>query len=245
MERLICGFFIILLGCINLSADLKSYAHQSVARAITDPARFFFELKNDSEIAFPVNSGKRYTLNINFLPSLFPFTYINSSFNYCIYKEGILNKHLPQIDVAGGFAYMIGGDMLANATDDVDDAKIYGYHFGVIFSDSFKSKARIYYGFKHSYTHAKLDLSTSKRHTLLGVDINSFDTDFTENSVVFGVEFLKDINKYFSINLVYGLTNQTIVYGAGWYGKWFMMGFNFYPEGVLQIHPWWGMRLGF
>jgi hypothetical protein len=245
MERLILGIFILFFGCFNLSADLKSYAEQSVAKAIAEPARFFSELRYDSEVIFPVNSGKNYTFNMNFLPSLLPFTYLNSSFNYCLYKEGKFHTSLPQIDIAGGFGYMIGANILANASDDVDGAKIYGYHIGLIFSDSFASKTRIYYGFKHSYTSAKLDLSPSKNHTLLGVSVNSFETQFSENYLIFGVEFLKDLNKYWSINLSYGLSNQSIVYGVGWYGKWFMMGFNFYPEGVIQIHPYWGMRLGF
>jgi len=245
VERLIFIFLIFFIGSINIYPDLNDYAKESVSKAIVEPAKFFFELKNDSEIILPVNSGKSYTININFLPSLVPFTYVNSSLNYCLYKEGILYNFFPQIDVVGGFAYMIGGDILANAIDDVNDLKIYGYHFGMIFSDSVKSKARIFYGFKYSYTYSKLSLNPLKKHSLIGVDIKSFDTNFIENSIIFGVELLKDLNKYFSISLSYGLTNQSIIYGVSWYGKWFMMGFNFYPEGVIQIHPYWGMRIGF
>jgi hypothetical protein len=245
MEGLVLGLFIFLFGSFNLSADLKSYAEQSVAKAIVDPARFFSELKMDSEVVFPVNSGKRYTFNVNFLPSLFPFTYLNSSFNYCLYKEGRLYTSFPQIDLIGGAAYMIGGNVLANATNDVNKISVYGYHLGFVFSDSFESKIRIYYGFKHSYTLSRLKLSSSKKHTFLGVNITDFDSKFSDNILVFGVEFLKELNKYWSINVSYGISKQTIVYGVGWYGKWFMMGFNFYPEGIIQIHPYWGMRLGF
>ena len=244
MERLRLVFFIF-LNCLDAFAGLKDYAKESVAKAIAEPAKFFAELKSDFEVVFPVNVGKRYTINANFFPSVFPFTYLNTSFNYCIYKEGKLYTSFPQVDIIGGIGYMIGGDILANATDDVDETKIYGFHFGIIFSDSFKSKVRIYYGLKHSHTQARLYLNPSKNHTLIGVDIKSFDTSFNENSIIFGVEFLKDLNKYWSINLSYGFSNQTIRYGVGWYGKWFMMGFNFYPEGVIQIHPYWGMRLGF
>lgn len=245
MEKLISSLLLFFIFNGIMLCGIKDKAEEMVAQIVSDPSRFFYEIKNDSEITLPVSSGKKYNFSVEIFPTLVPFTYANASVNYNLYKEGKLNVNMPQIDVFGGFAYMVGAKIAANSTDDITDANFSGYHFGFILTSSLTSKTRTFYGFKHSFLSSKLELSKNKKHQILGVDINNFESDFIENSVIFGVETLKDVNKHWAVQLNYGLTNNTVVGKISWYGKWFELGINIYPEGVIVIHPTWIMRLGF
>jgi hypothetical protein len=219
--------------------------NEMIAQIVSDPARFFYEIKADAEESLPVSSGKSYTFSVELFPTLVPFTYANASLNYNIYKEGKLSTNMPQIDLMFGAQYMFGAKIASNLTDDINDANFWGYDAGLLLSNSFNSRTRTFYGYKHSFVSAKLDLNSDKNYELLGVRINSFDSSFSEDSVIFGVETLKDVNKYWAMQINYGLTNNTLAARISWYGKWFELGFNIYPEGVLVVHPTWSLRLGF
>jgi len=236
------GFFFLLTP---LYSSIKDKAEEMVAQVVADPPKFFYELKNDSEITLPVPSGKSYNFNISLFPTLLPLTYANTSINYNLYKEGKTSASMPQIDLFGGVAYMFGAKIAANMSDDIDDANFWGYHLGFLLTSSVNSKTRMFYGFKHSFLYTELKLSPNKKHELLGVEIKDFDSSFLENSVLFGVETLKDIDKRWAIEINYGLKNNTLAGKISWYGKWFELGFNIYPEGVIVIHPTWIMRLSF
>lgn len=224
---------------------LNDKAKEMVSQIVSDPPKFFYEMKNDSEITLPVSSGKKYNLNFGLFPTLVPFTYANASINYNLYKEGKINADMPQLDLLAGGAYMVGAKIAANSSDDITDAKFSSYHLGFLLTSSLSSKTRTFYGFKHSFLSSKLKLSDSKSHKILGVEIKNFDSSFVENSLIFGVETLKDVDKRWAVQINYGLTNNTLVTKLSWYGKWFELGINIYPEGVLVIHPTWIMRLSF
>lgn len=237
--------FILFVFSSNVFASLADTGSEMVAQIVSDPARFFYEIKADSEESLPVSSGKTYTLSVELFPTLVPFTYANASLNYNIYKEGKLAVGMPQIDLMIGAQYMFGSKIAVNLTNDINDANFWGYNAGVMFSNSFNSRTRTFYGFRHSFLSAKLDMKKDKNYELLGVRINSFNSSFSENSIIFGVETLKDINKYWAMQINYGLSNNTLIARLSWYGKWFELGFNIYPEGVLVVHPTWSLRLGF
>ncbi|MEF3279781.1 MAG: hypothetical protein K6357_02290 [Elusimicrobiota bacterium] len=240
-------FLFIIFGMYQLSFsyNIEDKGREIIAQIVADPAKFFYEMKSDSELTLPVNSGKKFIYNVELFPTLIPFTYINSSINYNLYKEGKISVNIPQIDIFGGFQYMLGGKIAANESEYIDDAKFWGYHVGVLISNSMSSKIRTFYGYKHSYLKANLELNPLKEFEILGVNINSFKSDFNEDSIIFGIETLKDINKYWAIQINYGFRNNTLVGRLSWYGRWFELGFNIYPEGVLVIHPVWILRLGF
>lgn len=239
------SFFLILIFAINCySFDFKSKSKEIIADIVSDPAKFFYEMKADCEVTLPVPSGKKFIYNIELFPTMLPLTYINSSLNYRFKREGSISSSSPQVDFLGGFAYMLGGKIAANQNDKIEDADFWGYHLGVLFTSSYNSRIRTFYGYKYSYLKSKLNVS-DEDFEIVGVKVDSFDSSFRENFLVFGVETLKDMNKYWAIQLNWGITNNTIVTKISWHGKWFELGLNIYPEGSVVIHPTWILRLGF
>ncbi len=252
MERLIKKIKILILiltlfiiSIINLFSSFEDNLRQMLSQAISDPSRFVYEIQNNYEITLPVSPGKKYNFNSGLFPGFFPFTYSNVSINYNLYKEDEFKTGIPQIDIIAGGGYLFGGKIMANQTSYIDSAVFYGYHTGFILSSSLSSKTRIFYGYKYSHTKAKLELNKSRTYELIGVRIDSFNSEFNENTIVFGVETLKNIDKRWAIQFNYGFTNNTIATKLSWYGKWFELGINIYPEGVIVIYPVWNMRLNF
>lgn len=246
MKKYFLTVLIFYSGVFKLySYDFYSKGQEIIASMISDPARFFYEMKADAENTLPVAVGKKYVLNTAIFPSLFPLTYANVSLNYNIYRENRILKKSPQIDLTGGFEYMIGAGLFANQTDKVDDAEFYGYHFGIILSQSVSPKVRSFYGYKHSFSKAKLTVNKNKNLELLGIHVDSFNTEFSEDFILMGMEFLRGYNKYWSLQINYGVSNKTVIAKINFRGKWFITGFNIYPEGAITIHPFWAMHLDF
>lgn len=239
MERLIffLFFFISNLSCF----DGESAIRRIISRAVSEPSLFLRELKSDAEPTLPVRSG--YDLNFNYaiFPSFFPFVIVAPSFSKRIYIE----SSLPQLDIVGGFQYFAAGSTFANATNELEKLSFYGYHVGVMASSSLSSRIRNFYGVKYSLLSSELKLSSNKKHELLGVEVHNFRFSDSAFYAIFGVEMRRDINRYFALQINYDVNNNNIVMKTSWYGKWFELGFNFYPDGVLVIHPVWNMRLNF
>lgn len=240
MEKLI--FCVLFFYSLNLySLDAKSSLKSIVARVVAEPALFLREIKSDAEITLPVRPGSDWAVNYAIFPTFFPFIFLSPSFSKRLYME----SSLPQIDFFGGFQYFIAGSAFSNSTEDVEDVSFWGYHGGFLVSNSVTSKIRNFYGLKYSYSFAKLQLSKDKKHELLGVQLRSFKFSDSTVYAIFGVELMRDIEKYFAIQLNYDIINSNVVMKTGWYGKWFEVGLNFYPDGIISIHPVWNMRLNF
>jgi len=75
--------------------------------------------------------------------------------------------------------------------------------------------------------------------------VNDIDTGFEDSFFVVGLESPKGLNKLWSIQLNYGMDTQTIASKVSWYGKYFELGLNIYPEGVFVVHPVWNFHLNF
>ena len=86
---------------------------------------------------------------------------------------------------------------------------------------------------------------TSEPSIAFGTKVNSFNTGFKYDFLMAGIETPKGINKFWSIQLNYGLKTQTFSSKVSWYGKVFELGLNIYPEGVLVFHPVWNFHLNF
>lgn len=241
MERLVILFIFIFLPFFSYPLDFESYAKKTLARAISNPSLFFTEIKSDTEIVLPLKSGSDFAINYPIFPSFFPFTFIAPSLVKRIHTEG----KIPQIDILGGIQYFSAGSIFANATDDVKDMYFWGGYVGMIGTNSIYSRLRNFYGFKIAYDSAKLKLTKEKKHELLGIEIDDFKFSQTSLSVILGVEIMRDINKFFSMQIDYNTTKNFIAFRTVWYGKWFELGFNFYPDGVINIHPFWNMRIYF
>lgn len=240
MEKLIFLFFLFNSLCL-FSLDSESTFRRLLARAIAEPSVFLREIKSDSEITVPVRPGYNWALNYAIFPTFFPFVFVSPSFSTKLYME----SSIPQIDFFAGFQYFAASSAFMNSTDDVEDMSFWGFHGGFLMSNSLASKVRNFYGLKYSYSDAKLKLSKDKKHELLGVEINSFNFSDSTVYAVFGVEVMRDIEKYFAIQINYDFKNNNVFMKTGWYGKWFELGLNFYPDGILSIHPIWNMRLNF
>ncbi|MCX7905723.1 MAG: hypothetical protein N2446_03370 [Elusimicrobiales bacterium] len=241
MERLIFIFIVFLTTLQSYAIDTRSFLKRVISKAVKEPSAFFREIKSDTEITLPVKSGYDNVFTYSIIPSFFPFAFISPSFTRRVYLE----SSLPQIDIGGGLEYFSIGSTLARSSEYIENISFWGYHLKSIFSNSFSSKIRNFYGIKYSYNFCELDLSDSKKYELLGVEIDEFKFKDFGFYVVFGVEIIRDVNKYFAIQLNYDMSNKNVIMKTGWYGRWFEIGLNFYPDGIIPIHPVWNMRLSF
>ncbi|MGC9070251.1 MAG: hypothetical protein ACP5IO_02950 [Elusimicrobiales bacterium] len=240
MERLI----FLTLFCFFVKpafADFESAARRVVARVVAEPSLFFREIKSDSETSLPIKSGYNTVLGCSLFPSLLPITFITPSFSRRIHPE----SEFPQMDLNIGFEYFVAGKTFAKLSDEVENLSFWGYHTGITASNSITSRIRNFYGVRYSYSSAELKLSSYKKHELLGVELSNFRFDNNAVYVYFGIELMRDIDRYFALQINYDIKNEMIAIKSSWYGKWFELGFNFYPDGVVVIHPIWNMRLSF
>lgn len=241
MERLVF-LLLFFISTLNLLAfDGESFLRRIVSRAVSEPSLFLREVKSDAEITLPIRSGYEWSFNYSIFPSFFPFVVLSPSLS----RRISLESSLPQIDFTLGAQYFAAGDTFARVSDELKRISFYGYHLGLLSSRSLSSRVRNFYGMKYSFFSSGLKLSSDKKHELLGVEIDSFRFSDKAWYILFGVETRLDINNYFALQINYAPGINHIVMKTSWYGKWFELGFNFYPDGVLEVHPIWNMRLNF
>jgi len=172
-------------------------------------------------------------------------TYTNVSGKVRLHGEGRLAPGVPQLDLIGGYWDMLAAKAATSNSQTIDSAKFGGYYLGAIMSSSVSPRVRTFWGYKRSQLKAKLDFKAGEQPELLGANVNSFDTGFKDDFFMAGIETPNGVGKLWSIQLNYGLNTQTFCSKVSWYGKYFEVGFNIYPEGVLVIHPVWNMHLDF
>ncbi|MBI4656818.1 MAG: hypothetical protein HY746_08765 [Elusimicrobia bacterium] len=223
--------------------DFESKAQQLLGEILANPSAFFYDFQQDLEGTLPLPPGKAWGLHTGLFPSVIPMGYTNISGKYRLHAEGRMYPGLPQMDLIGGYWDMIWAKLATNQSDDVDKASFNGYYYGFILSSSVSPRIRTFWGYKRSQLKAELKLN--KAQDLMGVSVTSFDSGFKDDFLIAGLEHPKGINKFWSIQLNYGLSEKIITTKVCWYGKWFELGLNIYPEGVLVIHPVWNFHLNF
>jgi hypothetical protein len=247
MKRLI----LILLGLFLVkspafaSIDWQSKGMQMVGEIMANPAGFFYDFQQDLEATTPLPPGKRFGLQTSLFPTTIPMTYTNVSAKVRLHGEGRIAPGVPQLDLIGGYWDMLAAKMATKDSDTIDSAKFGGYYAGAIMSTSVSPRVRTFWGYKHSVLKAKLDFKAGEEPELLGTKVSSFDTGFKDDFFVAGIETPKGIGKLWSIQLNYGLKTQTFSSKVSWYGKYFELGLNIFPEGVLVFHPVWNFHLNF
>ncbi len=75
--------------------------------------------------------------------------------------------------------------------------------------------------------------------------MTSFDSTFKDDFFIAGLEQATGMDKWWSMQLNYGVGTKTLASKVSWYGKNFEVGLNIYPEGVLTIHPVWNFHANF
>lgn len=247
MKRLI----LILLGLFlvkspaSASIDWESKGMQMVGEIMANPAGFFYDFQQDLEATTPLPPGKRFGVQTSLFPTTIPMTYANVSAKVRLHGEGRIAPGLPQLDLIGGYWDMLAAKMATKDSDTIDSAKFGGYYAGAIMSTSVSPRVRTFWGYKHSVLKAKLDFKDGEQPELLGTKVNSFDTGFKDDFFIAGIETPKGIGKLWSIQLNYGVKTQTFSSKVSWYGKYFELGLNIFPEGVLVFHPVWNFHLNF
>lgn len=247
MKRLI----LILLGLFLVkspafaSIDWESKGMQMVGEIVANPAGFFYDFQQDLEATTPLPPGKRFGVQTSLFPTTIPMTYANVSAKLRLHGEGRMAPGVPQLDLIGGYWDMLAAKMATKDSDTIDSAKFGGYYAGAIMSTSVSPRVRTFWGYKHSVLKAKLDFKAGEEPELLGTQVNSFDTGFKDDFFVAGIETPKGIGKLWSIQLNYGVKTQTFSSKVSWYGKYFELGLNIFPEGVLVFHPVWNFHLNF
>ncbi|MGC9070324.1 MAG: hypothetical protein ACP5IO_03335 [Elusimicrobiales bacterium] len=242
ISLIICLFLFILPA---VAIDWESKGIEMVNEIVSNPAAFFYDFQQDLEATSPLPCGKNFGLQTGLFPSLLPMGYLNGSLKISLHKEGRLAVGVPQIDLIGGYQSMILAKVAAKQSKDIADTKFNGNYYGLLLTSSVTPKIRIFYGYKHSKMNAKLNFAEGSQPELLGVKINDFNTGFEDDFIIVGIETLKKVNNFWSIQLNYGLKENLITTKVSWYGKWFEFGINIYPEGVFVLHPTWNFHLNF
>lgn len=237
------------LMCFNSAAfatiDWESKGMQMAGEIIANPAGFFYDFQQDLEGTTPLPPGKRFGVQMGLFPTTIPMTYTNLSGKVRLHGEGRLAPGVPQVDLIGGYWDMLAAKMATKDSQTIDSAKFGGYYMGAIISASVSPKVRTFWGYKRSVMAAKLNFKAGEEPDLLGTKVSSFDTGFKDDFFIAGIETPKGINKLWSMQLNYGLKTQTFSSKVSWYGKFFELGFNIFPEGVLVIHPVWNFHVNF
>jgi len=232
-------------GVSHAEIDWESKGMQMVGEIMANPAGFFYDFQQDLESTTPLPPGKSFGLQTGLFPTTIPMTYTNVSGKLRLHGEGRLAPGVPQVDLIGGYWDMLAAKMATKDSDTVDSAKFGGYYMGAIVSSSVSPRVRTFWGYKRSVLRAKLDFKAGEEPELLGTKINSFDTGFKDDFLIAGIETPKGISKLWSMQLNYGLNTQTFSSKVSWYGKYFELGLNIFPEGVLVFHPVWNFHLNF
>ena len=234
-----------LCGPAFATIDWESKGMQMAGEIISNPAAFFYDFQQDLEGTTPLPPGKRFGVQTGIFPTAVPLTYINGSGKYRLLGEGRLAPGVPQVDLIGGFWDMLAAKMATKDSKTIDSAKFGGYYMGAIVSSSVSPKVRTFWGYKRSVMKAKLAFKAGEEPDFLGTKVTSFNTGFNDDFFIAGIETPKGVSKLWSMQLNYGLKTQTISSKVSWYGKYFELGLNIYPEGVLVFHPVWNFHLNF
>ena len=239
MKKTIIYAFIlsIIMPCISYasSIDLGAKATQLAGEIIANPTAFFYEFQQDLETTTPLPPGKTYGFQTGIFPTLLPATYANLSGKYRLHGEGRISPGLPQLDIAGGYWNMIATKIATEQSKDINSLDFNGYYIDLIMSSSVSPKIRTFYGYKYSQLKASLKLN--KAVDIVGAQVTSFDAGFRDDFLIAGIEHITSINKFWSIQMNYGIKEQVLASKISWYGKYFEFGLNIYPEGILVIHP--------
>ncbi|OIO00622.1 MAG: hypothetical protein AUJ51_09850 [Elusimicrobia bacterium CG1_02_56_21] len=247
MKRLILTFLALFLikGAAFAAIDWESKGMQMAGEIIANPAGFFYDFQQDLEATTPLPPGKSFGFQTGLFPTTIPMTYTNVSGKFRLHGEGRIAPGVPQLDLIGGYWDMLAAKMATKDSQTIDKAKFGGYYMGAIMSSSVSPRVRTFWGYKYSVLKAKLDFKPGEEPELLGTRVNSFDTGFKDDFFIAGIETPKGVSKLWSIQLNYGLKTQTFSSKVSWYGKYFELGLNIFPEGVLVFHPVWNFHLNF
>lgn len=241
--------FLTVLMCLNGAAfaaiDWESKGMQMAGEIVANPAAFFYDFQQDMETTTPLPPGKTFSVQTGLFPTMIPMTNLNLSGKYRLHGEGRIAPGVPQLDIMGGYSDMYGARMVAKNSDSIEKAKLNGYYLGAILSSSVSPKIRTFWGYKRSVLKAKFEFAPGDELELMGTKISNVDTGFKDDFLMAGIETPKGINKFWSIQLNYGVRTQTFSTKLGWYGPHFELGLNFYPEGVLVVHPVWNFHVNF
>ena len=243
-------FLMIALCCLvsgnaRAGIDWEAKGMELIGEIVANPAAFFYDFQQDLEATTPLPPGKSFGFQTGLFPTFLPLGYVNGSLKVRLHPEGRWAPGVPQIDLIGGYQNMILAKMAADQSDDMEDAEFYGYYTGLLVTTSVSPKVRTFYGYKRSQLKAKLNFVAGSEPELLGTTVSSFNTGLKDDFLIFGIETLKSANKFWSLQLNYGLKENIITSKVSWYGKWFELGLNIYPEGVLVVHPVWNFHLNF
>jgi hypothetical protein len=250
MKRLILTLSLLIMaaGAAQAKIDWESKGMQIVGEIMANPAAFFYDFQQDLEGTTPLPPGKRFGFQTGLFPTTIPMTYTNFSGKVRLHGEGRIAPGVPQLDVMGGYWNMLAAQMATKDSKSIDDAKVGGYYMGAILSSSVSPRVRTFWGYKRSALSAKAKFLPDDKGNypqLLGTDLKSFDTGFKDDFFIAGIETPKGTSKLWSMQLNYGIRTQTISSKVSWYGKYFELGLNIFPEGVLVVHPVWNFHLNF
>lgn len=229
------------------SIDMESKGMQMVGEIMANPAGFFYDFQQDLEATTPLPPGKRFGLQTGLwggiLPTLGAMPSLSGKVR--LHGEGRIAPGVPQLDLIGGYWTSPLAESAVKDSETIDSLDFNGYYAGAIMSSSVSPRVRTFWGYKHSLLKAKLKFVEGEEPELLGTKVTSFDTGFKDDFFIAGIETPKGIGKLWSIQLNYGLKTQTFSSKVSWYGKYFELGLNIFPEGVLVVHPVWNFHLNF
>jgi hypothetical protein len=245
------AYLLLVLFCAGAptfaGVDFTSIGMKMAGEIVANPAGFLYDFQQDMEGTTPLPPGKSFGLQSGLWGGILPTIAAMPSVSakYRLHAEGRMAPGVPQVDLIGGYWNSPIAKSAANNSTSIHDMKFNGYYMGALVTSSVSPSVRTFWGYKHSQLNAQLDFNPGHEPELLGTKVNSFKSGFHDDFIIAGIETPKGIDKLWSIQLNYGLSTQTFCSKVSWYGKYFELGLNIYPEGVLVVHPVWNMHLNF
>jgi hypothetical protein len=252
MKRLILALAApaLLAGQAFAAIDWEAKGMQMATEILANPAGFFYDFQQDFEGTTPLPPGKTFGVQTGLWGGILPTAAAMPSLSgkVRLHGEGRLAPGVPQVDIIGGYWSSPLAESAFKDSEDIDNFKFNGKYYGLLVTSSVSPRVRTFWGFKHSEMKVRADFlpdADNKYPQLLGTDLKSFNTGFKDNFLIAGIETPKGVGKLWSMQLNYGLETQTISSKVSWYGKFFELGLNIYPEGVLVVHPVWNFHINF
>ena len=123
---------------------------------------------------------------------------------------------------------------------------LWGYHTGIIFTESLDPRMRVFFGYEYSQLKFGLNLEDLKQEDITDAQGNVIgtqddpDLDFLPNRLnvgkiehylIIGTELLRKPEKRLYTQVGYGLGSNRFVARLMWQGRRWTTGFIFFPEG--------------
>jgi len=226
---------------LSAASSLESTAIDFGFKFLDNPGDVFFNLHMANEDFSPVPTTKHGDIRWNFLPTTFPFSWVNLNLKVKLLGE----KHfVPQIDVIGQYGDLLGLRYLPES--DVKPS-FKDYSAGLVFSKTVSEGTQFFWGGKYSNISMDVKLSSSSQVEFGNFELSKISFNIKDTFLFAGLTHQKDINNPTRLvaQMGYGFEYKKIVARVMMSHAHYQWGVDVFPEGLFVIHPFVGWHWNF